>query len=116
MTHEKKRKYKKESLYTENYQTSQEDRGLRKISIENFVQRINNMFAKVTIGIFMVCALFGTLNAFDVGPDEDCPQICPLLYSPICGTDGLNFQEFSNPCELQANNCRMERGLAKRKC
>lgn len=84
---------------------------------EKVLYKNSKMFAKVIISLVVVFALFGSLNANVVSEEqeEDCPQICPLLYSPICGTDGINFREFSNPCELKSNNCRTERAAVKRK-
>ena len=34
--------------------------------------------------------------------DPPCPDVCPLDYSPVCGTDG---QTYSNQCQLQLEAC-----------
>uniref|UniRef100_A0A0A1XSB0 Enhancer of split M1 protein n=1 Tax=Zeugodacus cucurbitae TaxID=28588 RepID=A0A0A1XSB0_ZEUCU len=48
--------------------------------------------------------------------DQPCPSICPLLYAPLCGFDGAEYQQFSNPCMLEVTNCerRKERALLKK--
>lgn len=70
------------------------------------------MFAKTLISITLFCALFGALKAEEV---DNCPQICPALYAPVCATDGKIFKEFSNDCELKTSNCRLERSSLKSK-
>ena len=32
-----------------------------------------------------------------------CPDACPLIYSPICGSDGVSY---GNTCEMEAASCR----------
>ena len=33
---------------------------------------------------------------------SDCRSLCPLNYQPLCGSDGLTYD---NLCELEAHNC-----------
>ncbi|XP_014085503.2 enhancer of split M1 protein [Bactrocera oleae] len=37
--------------------------------------------------------------------DQPCPLICPLLYAPTCGFDGVDYEQFVNPCMLEVANC-----------
>lgn len=42
---------------------------------------------------------------------DECPQICPANYSPICGKNGNGQrQTFSNSCAMQAKNCNKKGG------
>ena len=36
------------------------------------------------------------------GEDEVCPQFCPTIYSPVCGSDGKTYPSL---CNLQAKVC-----------
>ncbi|XP_036325134.1 enhancer of split M1 protein [Rhagoletis pomonella] len=49
--------------------------------------------------------------------EETCPMVCPALYAPTCGFDGLDYQEFVNPCVLKVTNCERtkERSLLKKR-
>ena len=35
-------------------------------------------------------------------PGPVCPQQCPHVYTPVCGTDN---QDYDNVCRLQASSC-----------
>ncbi|XP_016976354.1 U-Kazal-Dg21.2-like [Drosophila rhopaloa] len=37
---------------------------------------------------------------------KQCPQICPLLYSPTSGNYKGEIREFSNDCQKRAHTCR----------
>lgn len=55
-------------------------------------------------------ALVSGIVATTVSVNEtDCPQICPSIYKPVCGTDGFNLKEFASQCNLKASNCRRQR-------
>lgn len=74
------------------------------------------MLAKLVISLALACVFLGTSNAstMPIESQDNCAQVCPLLYAPLCGTDGVNFMEFSNPCEMDAANCRLQRASVKR--
>ena len=36
---------------------------------------------------------------------SDCPAICPTLYDPVCGTNGVKYD---NLCELKDADCKDE--------
>lgn len=74
------------------------------------------MFVKLFFNLFVVFAFLGTLNAIPMVLDQqDCPKMCPDSYTPICGTNGMDFVEFNNECELKLHNCRMQRNFMQRK-
>ncbi|KAM7360212.1 kazal-type protease inhibitor m1 [Cochliomyia hominivorax] len=73
------------------------------------------MFQKSTITLLVLGALMGFTYANSVSTDqEECPQICPALYAPLCATNGKIYKEFSNTCELKASNCRLERSALEK--
>jgi hypothetical protein len=37
---------------------------------------------------------------------EECPTICPLIYDPVCASDGVTTRTFSNACSLNVYNCQ----------
>lgn len=49
--------------------------------------------------------------------DQPCPQICPALYALTCGFDGVEYEQFVNPCMLEVANCerRKQRGSLKQR-
>lgn len=72
------------------------------------------MLAKIFIGLVLVCACFRASQATPLD-EQDCPQICPDNYEPVCGTDGKNFLEFANQCEFETRNCLSQKASFKRK-
>ncbi|XP_055849392.1 enhancer of split M1 protein isoform X2 [Episyrphus balteatus] len=58
--------------------------------------------------IIFVCATFISVTGV-LGGDLDCPQICPDLLDPVCGTDGNEYAKFDNHCELNMFNCKRQR-------
>eukprot|EP00057_Strongylocentrotus_purpuratus_P023451 XP_011677925.1 PREDICTED: agrin [Strongylocentrotus purpuratus] len=38
----------------------------------------------------------------------ECPNACPLIYSPICGSDGVSY---GNTCEMEAASCRQQKEI-----
>ena len=39
--------------------------------------------------------------------DTDCPEACPAVYNPVCGTNGIKYD---NLCQLKYANCLDEDG------
>uniref|UniRef100_T1GZE6 Kazal-like domain-containing protein n=1 Tax=Megaselia scalaris TaxID=36166 RepID=T1GZE6_MEGSC len=44
---------------------------------------------------------------------EDCPQICPALWAPVCAFNGKCSKTFSNFCVLIADSCAKTNGEKK---
>ncbi|XP_039967601.1 enhancer of split M1 protein [Bactrocera tryoni] len=45
------------------------------------------------------------LDADQNQEEQPCPVICPALYAPTCGYDGIGYEQFVNPCMMQVENC-----------
>ena len=58
--------------------------------------------------IIFVCATFVSVTGI-LGENLECPQICPDLLDPVCGTDGNEYAKFDNHCELNMFNCKRQR-------
>nr|AEV91202.1 enhancer of split region protein HLHm1 [Teleopsis dalmanni] len=72
------------------------------------------MCKSLTISLFLAAFLICNISANSVPSDaDDCPLICPALYSPVCGYNGKLYKEFSNSCELKSSNCRLERSAVQ---
>ena len=42
-----------------------------------------------------------------VNAQNNCPQICPMLYAPVCAVDSVGEQKtFASECAYNAENCR----------
>lgn len=37
--------------------------------------------------------------------EADCPRVCPLLESPVCGFNGECHIDFANECQIRMLNC-----------
>ncbi|XP_017490574.1 PREDICTED: enhancer of split M1 protein [Rhagoletis zephyria] len=67
--------------------------------------------------LLICCAAVEDVQVEDLTDlEEPCPMVCPALYAPTCGFDGLDYQEFVNPCVLKVTNCERtkERSLLKK--
>lgn len=74
------------------------------------------MFVKSSLIFLMACALFAFATAnSDNSDSEECPLVCPALYSPLCASNGKIFKEFDNACQLKVSNCRLERSTLQSK-
>lgn len=41
-----------------------------------------------------------------IDPPDECPDVCPAVYDPVCGADKSNrYREFSNACFMGIHNC-----------
>ncbi|XP_023309647.2 U-Kazal-Dg21.2-like [Lucilia cuprina] len=36
---------------------------------------------------------------------DDCMRACPLIYNPVCASDGKNYEIFGNRCSFGMENC-----------
>ncbi|KAM7352579.1 U-Kazal-Dg21.2-like [Cochliomyia hominivorax] len=36
---------------------------------------------------------------------DDCMRACPLIYNPVCASDGKNYEIFGNRCTFGIENC-----------
>ena len=52
------------------------------------------------------CGYYGKCRALPNDSTECfCSQACPLIYKPVCGSDG---NEYSNACVMRSTSCRMK--------
>ncbi|CAG0914080.1 unnamed protein product [Notodromas monacha] len=56
--------------------------------------------AVIAMAILFV-SLFSGISTKPVDRAE-CPQLCPAIYSPVCGSDGVSYP---NICTLDSKNC-----------
>lgn len=60
---------------------------------------------QITKWLYFTVAFF--VSAYVMAEDDECPKVCPFLYSPVCGVDAKGVQrKFANECELKITNCR----------
>ncbi|KAI4459158.1 hypothetical protein MML48_6g00010486 [Holotrichia oblita] len=64
------------------------------------------------LSIFVIVSILGT-TFVSVALADECPMVCPLLYSPICAQDVSGSRiTYGNKCEYEADSCRNpSRGL-----
>ncbi|XP_055905681.1 enhancer of split M1 protein [Eupeodes corollae] len=59
--------------------------------------------------IFSCVTLIATATNHGENLDDVCPHICPDIFEPICGTDGTEYVQFENHCEMNVFNCKRRR-------
>jgi hypothetical protein len=57
---------------------------------------------KYSYAFVAVFAVFAVAHA----ADDDCVVACPMIYDPVCGTDGTQFKTFSNRCMMENADCK----------
>ncbi|KAK9696316.1 Kazal-type serine protease inhibitor domain [Popillia japonica] len=55
--------------------------------------------------IFLVVAILA-FTSVNVNVAAECPKICTLIYSPVCGQDATGrTTTFGSMCQYEAHNC-----------
>lgn len=67
---------------------------------------------KINLATLAFLAFVSFSNA-NIG--SDCFPICPDIYNPVCGFNGLDFKKFNSPCELEVYNCEKQKSSEKSK-
>ncbi|XP_046384665.1 extracellular protease inhibitor 10-like [Ischnura elegans] len=73
----------------------------------------NNVFARVAargMALLVVLSVMVAVSSSEAAPQttgERCRPMCPLLYAPICASDGAGTKSFDNQCLLEVHNCQM---------
>ncbi|CAD7084924.1 unnamed protein product [Hermetia illucens] len=75
---------------------------------------------------FLLLANCGARNSWEKRPlnecssrsrtkrSSTCPTMCPMVYNPVCATDGNTSKIFGNQCEMNVANCKSNRWRATR--
>lgn len=68
----------------------------------------------------VLAAMLGaSLARADTVPEPGTPTVCPMIYMPVCGTDGAETKVFANSCVakssgfevVEANQCSADRSI-----
>ncbi|XP_060553942.1 PI-actitoxin-Avd5a-like [Ruditapes philippinarum] len=62
------------------------------------------MLAYIFLCCLAVQSAYGELNGFELF-DSDCGEICPEVWEPVCGSDGITY---GNACVFNIAQCRNE--------
>ena len=54
------------------------------------------------------CAHYGTCVVFRGVPTCICPDLCPQIVSPVCGSDGVTYE---NDCAMRRASCKSEKPI-----